>query len=601
MATNLRRLGVYGDNLPTKRQRAIVPADFLIGGIIGQFERKYNRTFKVTTPSEMQEIFGDHVFTGYYGWDAVNGFFANVTGVDATLYVQSYVGNTGSAIDAVVAEADLSDGSNTTLKLEAAYQDEPEYGTSGNRTGYQIELGARFATELAATVSTSDTEAELVSVIGVRVGDVMHFTNGTYDEYHKITEIDESQNVVKWTDSGWGGTAGSATDTAEVLGFRLRTYRKNKQGTIREVEKELGRVWCTMEPEVSDFYVENVHATNNFLRARDQGSASAVGQTRPTAVSTTTFLTSGADGTSASAAAWQFLLSNFDEDPVRFLANPEETLAQVNKDGETYCQGRTDNPKWIYNIPEDQTKAQLVTIGQSYQRSDDVLGVIVANWLKINDPFATSPIAPARHVPNVGHVMGAWIRVVGERGIHYVPAIKQNPLRGALGVVGKTFRDDIDRTDLAENGINLIQNLEGFGLVIRNFFTPSIDTAFQFANGILMRDFIKISVVDALQPSENKPNSLARIREDRTAVLQFLYRLWERGSSGTVPVGETFGQGVRDDGSLAPPEDHWDVVAGPSNNPQSSINAGERNIDIWFSYPAPTGSIKIGVGILLRS
>jgi len=33
----------------------------------------------------------------------------------------------------------------------------------------------------------------------------------------------------------------------------------------------------------------------------------------------------------------------------------------------------------------------------------------------------------------------------------------------------------------------------------------------------------------------------------------------------------------------------------------SSLNAGNRNYDIFFTYPAPAGSIKIGVGIMLRS
>lgn len=602
MANNLRRLGVYGDNLATKRQRNIVPADFLIGGIIGQFERKFNKTFKVNGPDEVREIFGDHVLSSYYGWDAINGFFANAAGVDATLYIQAYVGNTGAAIDAVVANVSLSDGTNNTLKLEAAYQEELEYGASGNRTGYQIEQGERFSTTLAANVSSGANEAKLTSIIGIKVGDIVHFYDGaSYDEYHKITEIDESNNLVKWTDAAWGATGGTSGDDVGVLGFKLRTYRKNLQGTVKEVEVEKGKIWCTMEPEVVDFYVENVHSTNKYLKATDLDSASSVGQTRPSNQSTTAFLSSGADGTSPSADAWDFLMSNFDNDPVRFLANPEDTTETVNKNGETYCQGRTDQPKWLYNIQSDRSKAQLITIGQSYQRSDDVLGVIVANWLKVNDPFSTSALAPPRKVPNVGHVMGDWIRVVGERGVHYVPAVKQYPLRGVVGIVGETFKNDIDRTDLAEAGINVIQELEGYGVVIRNFFTPSIDTAFQFANGILMRDFIKASVVDALQPSENKPNSLARIREDRTAVLQFLYRLWERGSSGTVPSGETFGQGVDADGNLTQPNDHWEVVAGPSNNPQSSINQGERNIDIWFTYPAPTGSIKIGVGILLRS
>jgi phage tail sheath protein FI len=605
MAQGLRRLGVYGSDLPVKRERAITPADFRIGGIIGQFERKFNKTFKVNDPAEVEAIFGSHVYPSFYGWDAVNGFFANARGVDATLYIQSYVGNDGSSIDATTASATLQDdGPNDTLKIEAAFQDEPEYGASGNRTGYQIERGARFSTELNASASSGDTSVTLKSVIGIQVGDVMHFTDsgGSYDEYHKITEIDQSNKTVTWTDASWGATSGSSGDTAEVLGFKIRTYRKTVNGTVQEVEKEIGKIWCTMEPEVTDFYVENVMANNNYLRAIDQDSSSSVGQTRPTEVTTTTFLTGGDDGTAPSGAdSWNLLFPNFDNDPIRFLTCPEETSEAVNDAGESYCAGRDEHPMWIYNVPEDQSKAQLIDIGHQYQRSDEVDGVIVANWLKINDPFASSPVAPKRTVPNVGHVMGAWVQIIGTRGIHYVPAVKTNPLRGCTGVVGETFPDDDDRTEIAEAGVNLIQNLQGYGIVIRNFFTPSIDTAYQFANGVLMKEFIKTSVVDALQNAENTPNSLAAIRENRTSVLQFLYRLWENGSTGNAPTGETFGQSEDEDGNLTAPEDHFEVVAGPTNNPQSSINAGERNIDVWFTYPAPAGSIKIGVGILLRS
>ena len=67
-----------------------------------------------------------------------------------------------------------------------------------------------------------------------------------------------------------------------------------------------------------------------------------------------------------------------------------------------------------------------------------------------------------------------------------------------------------------------------------------------------------------------------------------------------MPTGETFGQQENLDGTVTAPEDHFQVKADPINNPQSDINAGERTIDSWFSYPAPAGRIKIGVGILLR-
>jgi hypothetical protein len=85
------------------------------------------------------------------------------------------------------------------------------------------------------------------------------------------------------------------------------------------------------------------------------------------------------------------------------------------------------------------------------------------------------------------------------------------------------------------------------------------------------------------------------------AILTFMLSLWRKGSTGTVPEGETFGRSVNEDGTLTTWEDHIIIQADAVNNPQSSIDAGERNIDVWFSYPAPATSIQIGVGILLRS
>jgi hypothetical protein len=79
-----------------------------------------------------------------------------------------------------------------------------------------------------------------------------------------------------------------------------------------------------------------------------------------------------------------------------------------------------------------------------------------------------------------------------------------------------------------------------------------------------------------------------------------LYRLWFVGSTGNVPTGETFGQQQNDDGTLTDFSDHVQVIADAINNPLSSINLGERNIDVYFTYPAPAGSIEINVGILIR-
>ncbi len=607
MGTNLRRLGVYGANLPTKKSKIVQASDFAIGGIMGLFERKYNAAFEVQTPEDFQEIFGKHIISTSYGTDVVNGFFDNVSGVDAKLIVVSHVGNDAGSIDAVVADSDVPDGgAENVLTINAAYLEEDEYGISGNRTGYTITNGDRFLTACKTANANTDVFVILDSVSGIRVGDIMKFVATgapTATVYKVITIIDESTGKVSFVGAFDAAANMEVDDVASVLGFRLRVYRQSLSGIVTEVDEELGKIFCTTESGVTDYFVENVFATSKWIEVtRNTTTPATPDLTLPVDISTVTYLTSGADGTAPTTAAhWTISQALFTGEDARFLANAESTLETVNKAGETYCKDRDDQPKWIYNLPENQTKAQLKQLGQLYQRSDDVLGVIVANWLKIPDPFSTSTVAPDRTIPNVGHVMGDWIRTIETLGIHVVPAVTSVPLRGIIGIRGDTFKSDVDRTELAEAGINVIQDITGIGIIIKNFFTPSTTTEFQFANIILMREFIKVSIVDSLQSSENTPNSLNRIKEDKMAVLFFMRRLWDRGNTGNVPVGETFGQSEDTDGVPTDFDDHIEVIADLTNNPQSRINLGERNIDIYFTAPPPAGSIRIGVGILLRT
>lgn len=743
MPTNLRKLGVWGESLPTKKSKVVRAAAFNIGAIIAHFERRYKVAMECNSFAEFQQKFGDNLVSTYYGYDAVQGFFNNAVGVDAKLWIKSHVGYTGSAFDGVAATDTLQDilgtaptagyatisntgtlgaftgvtvpaipthadyalkvtvngtpytfatisinvaddwndiaaaiqtalrmatsaletvvvtdgkikitsattgasssilieagtggsgdllaaisglgttydsyldtpvngvASTDTLRIDAAYQEELDYSDSGNRTGYKIENGSRFTTACNGAPATGNSYVNVDSVSGIRIGDIVRFyhaTGGIY-VYKKVTALDESLGRITFSGS-FGSSVFIDGDVVDVLGFKVKTYRKSMTGIETEVETDLGKIWCTMEPEVSDYYVQNVHATNHWIQVTDLSDAGISQWTFPADVSTVTYLTSGANGTSPSTAAhWSQDLLAFNNKPIRFIANPETTTEAVQKAIETYCRGRWDLPKVIYNVLEDQTKAQYITIGNNYQRSDDVLGVINCDWFKVTDPFSSSNIAPDRSIPNVGHTMGAWVRSIATHGIHYIPSTKDIPIFGINGITRNTADpdydwDDDDRTDLAEAGINITDFIQGSGFIIRNFFTPSTTLEFQFANGILMREYIKISAVDSLQTSENTPNSLNRIKEDKMAILNFLLRLWRVGSTGNAPEGETFGISQDEQGNPTTWEDHIQVQADAINNPQSSINAGERNIDIWFSYPAPAGSIKIGCGILLLS
>lgn len=605
MPLSRRTLGVRGVNKPTKKAQTVTPADFNIAGLIGKFERQYVLPISTNNPQQAKQIFGDQISASAFGWDSINAFWQNVAGVPSTLWVKAHVGYTGSAIDGASSILNLLDASNPTLKIESAWQGNKEYGAGTVRTSVQVIPGSRFDTALAANVLASATQAQLKSVVNIKVGDVLKFNVTGGPVWKKITVIDEANLLVKWTGVFDASLTGSTNDVVNTVGFQIKTYRKTVSGIVNEVDQNLGLIWCTMEPEVSDFYAPNVFAASNWISVTDLASASTpIQNTFPVALAQT-FLVGGSDGTSPTTPAhWSLDVASFTIDiPVRMIANCESTDTTIQKALETAMQARWDTPKVIINPVVNQTKSQLIVLGSGYQRSDRHLGIWGGNWWEVPDPFASSPIAPPREVPPVGHAMGAWCRTIGTFGVHYNgPSIRETPIFGVTGVVGAQFLDDQDRTDLSNYGINVSQQLDGVGFVIRNFFTFSTAEEFQFANGILMQDYIKVSAVSSLQTSENKPNNFARIQGDRMAVLQFLYRLWRAGSTGSVPEGETFGQQINPvTNRPTNPEDHFEVQADTINNPIEDIQNGERNIDTWFTFPAPAGSIQIGVGILLKS
>jgi len=598
----LSELGVIGKNAPTRKSKAVVASDFSNAGIIGFFERRYKRVYPVNNPEEFQVIFGNQINSNWYGNDAVKGFFDNLANVPGTLYVKAYVGNTGTAYDAVTATIQLDDQQTVAeqiLQLDSAYRGELEFSESGNRTGYTITNGVRFTTNTNGTELAGATTVTLNSVIDIKVGDIVKFALVS-DEYRKITVVNESAGTVTFVT----GLTNAVTDDAQVdvLGFRLRIYRQSVSGVVTEVEESLGEVWCTTESEVTDFYVENVFATSSWVSvSKLTTTPTDIEDTFPVDVATVTYLASGANGTSPTTSAqYGFDNDTFDGLPIRMIANVETTVDTIQKALELYCKSRNDTPLVFTSLGDDLDKTSLIEDGNGYQRSDDVFQVLSGTWLGVTDPFTTDPNSSDREVPSSGHLMALWIRTTSTRGIHYIPT-KDEPLLGVNSVVDNNLGiiTNRDRTDIAQAGVNLIQYIVGTGFVLRNMFTPSTSTDFQFVNGLFMRNFIKISSEDSLQNSENTPNSSNQIKSDKDAINNFMLNLWISGSTGTVPSGETFSQRQNDDGSLTDFGDSVLVNIDPPVNTTISIQAGERNIEVFFAYPAPAGSIFIKVGILL--
>ncbi|MCK5613821.1 hypothetical protein KAR91_68790, partial [Candidatus Pacearchaeota archaeon] len=424
----------------------------------------------------------------------------------------------------VEAAANASSTPVDTLKVQAAYKKALDYGQAGDRTGIEIKHVTRLEPKLAATVAAAALEATLDSVIGVKKGDIIVFratgAPGAIVE-KKVLTVDEGTNKITWAGAFHGSATGAIGDAVKVPGFTVTTWRKNSKGIVQASNILLRDDIMTMEAEVVEFYSPTVQEENTFAFLSDLASGSSLLESFPDATDGIVFLENGSDGTApTSSSQWDFDLNAFAGKNQRFIINPETSDIAIMKAQETKMANREDTPISIPTLAIDQTKNQLQIIGASYQKSDESFQVPVADWLTIDDPFNLAPTAPDRKVPNVGAVMGAWIRSINDLGVHQIPATSATTLRGVTGVVNENLGqlDDRGRTDLAEFGINIIQTVPGSGIRIRNFFTSSTKKAERFSNGILMRNFIKISSADSLSDSENTPGSLNRITEDRTAI-----------------------------------------------------------------------------------
>lgn len=607
----LRTLGIRGTDKPSKiKNRQITPSNFEIAGLIGRFRRQYNVTHKITAESfrNLSVIFGDRS-ESWYGWDMVEGFFNNADGGE--LYVKSHIGNDGSAIDAVASNVTINDQSNPTVKIESAYQGDLSYGVDGDNTLYTLTNGYRYSTEASATAAAAATSFQVDAIGDMKIGDIMRIDltgGGTATVYHEIIGLDESTNTVSITGPLNGGAETMAVgDDVQVMGIRLRLWRKNDRGIVTEVEADKGAIYGNMESEVTDYYLPNIFADSSYVKLTDLSSASTDNNRFPSDVATATPLENGSDGTSPSTQShWSFNHAAFDNDPIRVWSNGDTTLKAEFDQMETYARARsrTDFPVTLPNVTANLSFASLKTLGNTYQRSEKVYKVLCGTWLKRTDPFSSSPVAPDREVPCVGAAMAMWIRTVRDHGIHEVPALFDSVLRGYTGVVAPAVFTETEKTELADAGMNVIQYIEGEGIKIQNWFTPSTLAeegvlTWGWGNSLFMGNFIRESVKESLAPNKNEPNVYNNLVAGRTKIVSFMMGLARTGSTGNVPAGETFGQLFDDEGNAEPLEDLFEVVADPSNNTRVDLKAGNRDYDIYFSTPTPTGSIEVGIGIII--
>ncbi len=589
----MRRRGVFGYNLPPQVGNVVSPADFSTVGVIGRFARGLVSKIQVNQSNELETKVGGYK-SGYYGRYVLDSLFANLKGQGARVIIKPYVAN--DAVQATYAVNDQAGSPAVAFNLLAAYTGINDKSADGNSTGFTLTNGTRFSTTCPAGASSGDTTLTLASVAGIRVGSVLKINSATV-QYRKVTALNEGAKQVTIASL----SSSVATNVVvEDRGFKLTCYRKNSRGVVSKLSLPENSIWLSLEPENTEYYIVNAFANHPYIKLTLGVSTATLDIKYPADISTPVFLSGGSDGTSPSSASDWNITSAFDDSSVRWIFNTDSVLSGVNINGEAYCASRLDSPIWVSVTPKQQTKAQLISAGQQYQRSDQVQSLLFSSFRAVNDPIGVGS-NPTLDIPIVGAIVGAWIRAIYTLGIHRVGAGDDVPLAGFVSTPDATeddFTED-DRTEILEAGVNLVQQLDGRGLIVRSYRTLSTNVGALFGHYLVMQNFIKISAVESLYRAENRPNRLGAIKEYGQAIADFGKRLYDGSFPFGIDTDGAFGDFVKEDGSMSTFEDVFIVQADQFNNVPSQIAIGEANIFVRFFPPALTESLAIGVGVTI--
>jgi phage tail sheath protein FI len=243
---------------------------------------------------------------------------------------------------------------------------------------------------------------------------------------------------------------------------------------------------------------------------------------------------SGSDGIAVTDATYSSAIDACDTcKDMRFLAVAGQTTSAIYTKLSTYANARK-NIFVFFDLPSSNTSAQAITTRQSITCT---YGAVFHSWIKVVDPL--SPVGALRNCPPSGHVMGAYARIIGSRGIGKAPAGVEAVLYGAVELV--TNFTDAQRGDLNDAHVNALVAKPNLGIVIWGARSLNLlDEKFRYVTDILIDTYIKESVKLDTEWSVFEPNNNRLWTRIQTTVEDFLHGLWEQGALAGESASEAY-------------------------------------------------------------
>lgn len=594
--TTARTLGVRGlTGQPVGGgSQIVIPMNQI--GLTGRYPRQYSNIVTLEGTTNKDYIIGTHQATknDVYILDDVYRN-AGTKKNDLKFLFRPY-----KASDSVQASSSINDNGGTpapTLTLKSAFKNEDSFGTWDNSTGFTIEhVSALSFTVETETTANQTTGIVLNSVVGIVVNDVLKVTVSSIDYNLKVTAINESAKTIDIAIDGTTPIFPVGT-VVNVMYFRIVSYRKSDKGFVKKQENLFTETNLTMESGHPNYAV-TVLQNHPLFKGVDGLSSNLYWKKFPAENSTVVFLASGSDGTAPSTVSdWESIQPYFTDTKINFFLNTGTTDKDVRKNYEVWSRSIDSFPLYLQPIQdyandweslENEGKGFLVSEGWSQT-------ALFYGWRYVSDPIGDTG---SKKIPVIGKVLGKWMYAIHSGSTHRGLSEAEFVLDGDVTGSQKIYEDDMNvwngtvRTRLYNAGVNIVQYVQGTGLLTRNFRSPSNDYLARDLHIHAINQLLKFWAEEFLKDLEGKAAKFLEVQKKAIQVENQLLIPLHQGSFPPYVVSETAGvngsgafRDVNENDEVASVSDIARVIVDRFNNPKSSFNNGDVNMDNgWVPY-----------------
>lgn len=277
-------------------------------------------------------------------------------------------------------------------------------------------------------------------------------------------------------------------------------------------------------------------------------------------------LATGSNGTALVDDDYKEALKMIDTlEDVTFVAIPGQTSTAVNEAILEYCDEHGLFP--IIDMPMGST----ADVTKTYRKKLNAwTGALTHPWGKVLDPITNSPKA----VPNAGHIMGVYARIIENYGIHKAPAGVDAVVRGFIEMEYQLTPAQI--STLNPLGVICVTARPNTGVVVWGARSlNSAQSTMRYVTDGLLNLNIKKFLYTETEFAVFEPNDEA---------------LWSRVEATCKAYLET----LRTSGALKGTADQaYYVTVDSTNNTEDSIANGELNIEIGYAPVKPAEFVII--------